>query len=118
MHRWAVTADEYRAELTRGIFSNGFSSPFIRQRIIEKDELSLMQAVELADNLNRAQKQAAIMDQEMIMTVGESDPSPYVPFEPDCSLSPFNKRKVKYVISMVDSCTQIVVLALPRCCMP
>jgi len=45
----AVTADEYRAELTRDAFINGLSSPFIRQRILEKDELHLVQAVELAD---------------------------------------------------------------------
>jgi len=49
----AVTADEYRAELTRDAFINGLSSPFIRQRILEKDELNLVQAVELADGLDR-----------------------------------------------------------------
>jgi len=39
-----VTADEYRAELMRDAFINGLTSPFIRQRILEKDELNLMQA--------------------------------------------------------------------------
>ena len=49
----AVTAEEYRAELTRDAFINGLSSTFIRQRILEKDELNLVQAVELADGLDR-----------------------------------------------------------------
>ena len=41
--------------------------------------------------LNRAQKQDAMMGRETVMTVAESDPSLYVPFESDCSLSAFNK---------------------------
>jgi len=34
----AVSADEYQAELTRDAYINGLSSPFIRLRILEKDE--------------------------------------------------------------------------------
>ena len=49
----AVTADKYRAELTRDAFINGLSSPFIRQKILEKDELTLVQAVELAHGLDQ-----------------------------------------------------------------
>jgi len=49
----AVAAGEYRGELTRDAFINGLSSPFIRQRIFEKDELNLVQAVELADSLDQ-----------------------------------------------------------------
>ena len=45
----AVAADEYRAELMREAFMNGLSSPFIRQRILDKGEFNLVQAVELAD---------------------------------------------------------------------
>ena len=52
-----------------------------------------MQAVELADGLDRAQKQAVQMGRETVMTVTESDPSRNVPFESDCSLSAFTKRK-------------------------
>jgi len=88
----AVTADEYWAKLTRDTFINGLSSPFIRQMILEKDELNLVQAVELADGLDHAQKQAVMMGRETVMTVAESNPSPYVLFESDCSLSAFTKR--------------------------
>jgi len=52
----AVTASEYRAELTRDAFINDLTSPLIRQRMFEKDELCLVLAVELADGLDRAQK--------------------------------------------------------------
>jgi len=89
----AVTAEEYHAELTRDAFINSISSPFIRQRILEKDELNLVQAVELADGLYRAQKQAMQMGRETVMTVPKSDPSRNVPFESDCSLSAYTKRK-------------------------
>ena len=89
----AVTAEEYRAELTRDAFINGLSSPFIRQRILEKDELNLVQAVELADGLDRAQKQAVQMGRETVMTVPESDPHVTFRLSQDCSLSAFTKRK-------------------------
>ena len=106
----AVTAEEYRAELTRDAFINGLSSPFIRQRILEKDEYNLVQAVELADGLDRVQKQAVQMGRETVMTVPESDPSRNVPFASDSSLSAFTKRKCFFVAA---NYTQVVVLALP-----
>jgi len=48
-----VTADMYREELTRDAFIDGFASSAIRQRLLEKEELTLNQAFELADNLDR-----------------------------------------------------------------
>ena len=54
-----------------------------------------MQAVDLADGLDRAQKQAVQMGRETVMTVPESDPSRNVPFESDCSLSAFTKGPVR-----------------------
>jgi len=48
-----VTADMYREELTRD-FTNGLASSAVLQRLLGKEELSLNQAFELADNLDRA----------------------------------------------------------------
>ncbi|XP_078485280.1 uncharacterized protein LOC144744480 [Ciona intestinalis] len=45
----AVEANQYREELTRDAFINGFSSSVIRQRLLEVDSLDLMKAFELAD---------------------------------------------------------------------
>ena len=58
-----VTAATYREELTRDAFINGLSSASIRQRLLEKAEITLVQAYELADGLDRAQRQALSMGQ-------------------------------------------------------
>ena len=50
-----VTAAEYKEQLTRDAFINGITSSVIRQRLLEK-ELSLTEAFELADSLDRAQR--------------------------------------------------------------
>jgi len=39
-----VLTDEYREELARDSFINGLSSSGIRQRLLEKDNLNLVQA--------------------------------------------------------------------------
>jgi len=56
-----VTADMYREELTRDAFINGLASSAIRQRLLEKEEFSLNQAFELADNLDRAHRYSSSM---------------------------------------------------------
>ena len=43
----AVTAQEYRDELTRNCFINGLSSPYIRQRLLENDNLNLARALQV-----------------------------------------------------------------------
>ena len=52
-----VSAAVYREELTRDSFINNLSSLSIRQRLLENDNLTLVQAYELADSLDRAQRQ-------------------------------------------------------------
>ena len=64
-----VTASKYRAELTRDAFMNGLTSPLIR--IFEKDEQSLVQAVEIADRRDCAQKQSATMSRKTAMVATE-----------------------------------------------
>ena len=55
-----VTADMHRDELTRDTFINGL--PFaVRQCLLEKEELSLNQAFELADNLDRTHHYSSCM---------------------------------------------------------
>jgi len=53
--------DMYREELTRDAFITGLASPAIRQHLLEKEELSLNQAFELADNLDRAHRYSSCM---------------------------------------------------------
>ena len=58
-----VSAAVYREELTRDSFINNLSSLSIRQRLLEKYNLTLVQAYELADSLDRAQRQSQHMNQ-------------------------------------------------------
>ena len=58
-----VTAATYCEELTRDAFINGLSSASMRQRLLEKAEVTLVQAFELAESLDRAQRQALSMRQ-------------------------------------------------------
>ena len=58
-----VTAATYREELTRDAFINGLSSASIRQRLLERAEITLVQAFELDESLDRAQRQALSMGQ-------------------------------------------------------
>ena len=53
-----VTADQFRDQLIRDSFINGLSSTFIRQRLLENDELTLDRAYDMADNLDMAYKQS------------------------------------------------------------
>jgi len=55
-----VTADMYREELTRS-FISGIASSAVRQRLLGKEELSLNQAFELADNLDRVHRYSSCM---------------------------------------------------------
>lgn len=57
----SVSAECYRNELIRDSFINGLISPTIRQRLLEMDSLELQKAHELADSLDRAQKQSSMM---------------------------------------------------------
>jgi len=67
----------YREQLTRDAFINGLASPVVRQRLLEKEELSLNQAFELADNLDRAHRYSSCMgplvpDQSLSMMTSDS----------------------------------------------
>ena len=55
----AVSVEQYREDLIQDSFINGLSSSVIRQRLLEKDELSLQQTYELATALHRAQQQSS-----------------------------------------------------------
>ena len=72
-----VTADMYREKLTRDAFVNGLASSTVRQRLLEKEELSLNQAFQLADNLDRAHhysscKGPLVPDQSLSMMTSDS----------------------------------------------
>jgi len=54
----AVSAEQYCEELIRDAFINGLNSQGTRQRILEKDNLSLEAAYEQAYSLERAQQQS------------------------------------------------------------
>jgi len=60
---YEITAATNRDELTRDAFINGLSSASIRQRLHERAEITLVQAFELAESLDRAQRQALSMGQ-------------------------------------------------------
>jgi len=75
-----------------------------------------VQAVELADGLDRAQKQAVQMGRETVMTVPESDRSRNVPFESDCSLSAFTKRKCFFLWRKTTRKSSF--LPCRKCCLP
>ena len=55
----AVTAEQYRWELVRDAFINGLPSADVRQRLLERDDLSLEVALEQAYSLERAQQQSS-----------------------------------------------------------
>jgi len=57
-----VTADFCLEERPRDAFINELASSAIRQHLPETTELTLNQAFELADNLNRAHHQSSCMD--------------------------------------------------------
>jgi len=56
-----VRARTYRDELMRDSFINGLKNPSIRQRLLEKDDIDLQRAADLADSLERAQLQSDSM---------------------------------------------------------
>ncbi|XP_045139442.1 uncharacterized protein LOC123520861 [Portunus trituberculatus] len=53
-----VTADTYTEEAVRDAFITGLTSPNIRQRLLEKDSLTLSEAIQLARSLDSAQRNA------------------------------------------------------------
>lgn len=53
-----VTADTYTQEAIRDAFITGLASPTIRQRLLERESLSLNEAVQLARSLDTAQRNA------------------------------------------------------------
>ena len=54
----AVTAELYREELVRDAFINGISSQTIRQRLLENQRLTLIQAYDQARTLDSAYRNA------------------------------------------------------------
>jgi len=55
----AVSAEQYRVELVRGAFINGLAYPAVRQRLLEKDDLTVEAAFEQAYSLDRALQQSS-----------------------------------------------------------
>ena len=55
----AVSAEQYRGELVRDAFINGLASAAVRQRLLERDDLTLEAAFEQAYSLERAQQQSS-----------------------------------------------------------
>ena len=53
-----VSANAYREEFTRDSLIKGLASSSIRQRLLEKDDLTVVQAYEIAGSLDHAQCQA------------------------------------------------------------
>jgi len=71
-----VLAAVYREVLTRDSFINNLSSSSIRQRLLEKDNLTLVQAYELADNVDRAQRQSQHINQVVGQTTTAASTAP------------------------------------------
>jgi len=67
----AVSAEQYREELTRDAFINRLNSQGIRQRLLEKDDLSLETAYEQAYSLKRAQQQSSTYSQPITASVAK-----------------------------------------------
>jgi len=80
-----VSAAVYREEFTRDSFINNLSSLSIRQRSLEKDNLTLVQAYELADSLDCAQRQSQHMNQAT-MTAASTTPLEGPPGDCDVAL--------------------------------
>lgn len=56
----AVSADTYTQEAIRDSFISGISPPMIRQRLLEKESLTLPEAVQQAQSLDSAQRNAEV----------------------------------------------------------
>jgi len=82
-----VSAAVYREELTRDSFINNLSSSSIRQRLLEKDNLTLVQAYELADSLDRAQRQSQHMNQVVGHTMTAASRAPLEGPPGDCDVA-------------------------------
>ena len=88
-----VSADRYRNELIRDSFINGISSAAIRQRLLERDDVTLQQAFELADSLERAQLQAVSMNQNLLSSSSIVATTPIERDSEPCETNlPFNAR--------------------------
>jgi len=57
-------------------FINNLSSPSIRQRLLEKDNITLVQAYQLADYLDRGQRQSQHMNQVVGHTMTAASTAP------------------------------------------
>ena len=68
-----VSANAYREELTRDSFINGLASSSIRQRLLENDDLALIQVYELADSLDHAQRQAISISRTVALSATTAD---------------------------------------------
>ena len=53
-----VNANDYREQLIWDSFIKGLTSPFIRNRLLENDDLTLTRAFDLPETLHHAQRQS------------------------------------------------------------
>jgi len=79
-----VSAAVYREKLTWDSFISNLSLSSIRQRLLEKDNLTLVQAYELADSLDRAQRQSQHMNQVVGHTMTAASMAPLEGPPGDC----------------------------------
>ena len=72
----AVSAEQYREELLRDAFINGLSSSTIRQRLLERDDLTLQNAFEQACTLYRAHEHSNSYGGVLSVTASSSSELP------------------------------------------
>ena len=97
----AVSAEEYRNEFVRDAFINGLSSPSIRQRLLENNQLTVTQAFDKARSLRTAQEHSdAYLNRPNVATIthqAEDNPSPAnEPDNDDVILGSTSQRKLCY----------------------
>lgn len=89
----AVTADQYREELTRDAFINGLLSPAIRLRLLENQNLTLKTAFEKASMLETAQKQSTSYMNCSGLTAALELRNPKTPTEETMHRSPMSNEE-------------------------
>ena len=74
----AVDAKQNKEQYMKDVFINGISSAYIRQRLLENRELSLVDAYHQAWALEQVQKQSASYDSYIIATIEAISSNNYV----------------------------------------
>ena len=72
----AVSAEQYRDEMSRDAFINGLLSPEIRQRLLENDKLTMDSAFDKASSMDVAQRNASAYSSLVSHVAAASAPPP------------------------------------------